>query len=72
MSFILSCNSETETIDTATFGYGYFPLKKGQCLGLCFRQYHIYEWWRSKRYLHALIMEEIGDPFLDLSGDTIL
>lgn len=24
-----------------------------------------------KDTFHALIMEEIGDPFLDLSGDTI-
>ena len=67
----LSCNSETETIDTATFGYGYFPLKKGNVWVYASDSIIFTNGGARKDTFHALIMEEIGDPFLDLSGDTI-
>ncbi|MBK6498399.1 MAG: hypothetical protein IPG00_09630 [Saprospiraceae bacterium] len=55
----LSCNSETETIDAATFGYGYFLLKKGNVWVYASGQYtYLRTVALEKITLHALIMEE--------------
>lgn len=66
-----SCDNEVETIDASNFGYEFYPLKIGKTWVYASDSIIVYNGGSRRDTFHSFIKEEVGDSFLDVSGDTI-
>nr|HMU04851.1 hypothetical protein [Saprospiraceae bacterium] len=70
LSFVTSCDSETEILDESTFGYDFFPVSIGKSWTYVSDSIILSSGGTRRDTFRSFIREVVGDTFVDATGNT--